>query len=234
MVPQRWEERHLRKTARGTERSDRQTQTTKLKSNTLIFVKGILLYHIHNQAAITNILTFCVSGSINQFQAPVAVQTEITIRITETKCEILNYITIKKMCQNNVGLNPLQENTKYSGWEAIYSWNVTDYGLTVAVYSLIIVRPFQYSHSLWLDRAGTTNTYFATSQLQVANRRRILLIFSQKLLDLQKQAARQGIHRNFYQCSWSKPQTYNIIYMRCAWLVWNRWSNPKSKLSTPA
>jgi len=32
---------------------------------------------------ISVIFTFCVSGSINQFQAPVAVQTDTTIRITD-------------------------------------------------------------------------------------------------------------------------------------------------------
>lgn len=32
---------------------------------------------------ISMIFTFCVSGSINQFQAPVAVQTDTTIRITD-------------------------------------------------------------------------------------------------------------------------------------------------------
>lgn len=99
-------------------------------TDTLICVKGILLCHIHNQADITNTLTFCVSGSINQFQAPVAVQTETTIRITETNVRYW-CISPENKWQNNVGLNPLQSNSKYSGWEAIYSWN--DYGLTVAV-----------------------------------------------------------------------------------------------------
>lgn len=43
------------------------------------------------------ILTFCVSGSINQFQAPVAVQTDTTISITERKHKnkILNQLTVE-------------------------------------------------------------------------------------------------------------------------------------------
>lgn len=45
--------------------------------------------------------TFCVSGSINQFQAPVAVQTDTTIRITETRkgkltnCSNINNIFVR-------------------------------------------------------------------------------------------------------------------------------------------
>lgn len=38
----------------------------------------------------TLVLTFFVSGSINQFHAPVAVQTDTTIKITETEKDTLD------------------------------------------------------------------------------------------------------------------------------------------------
>lgn len=45
------------------------------------------------------IFTFCVSGSINQFQAPVAVQTDTTIRITDkekNKSQTVHFTPTKK------------------------------------------------------------------------------------------------------------------------------------------
>lgn len=67
-------------------RPEEQKNTTKIKNKkAFVFINAWWRPFYHRRETNFNwqqIFTFCVSGSINQFQAPVAVHTDTTIRIT--------------------------------------------------------------------------------------------------------------------------------------------------------